>query len=44
MSNFEKVYETAVDRYGLVTVEDAEKLSIHRKQLLAWEAEAKISL
>ncbi len=37
MSNFEKVYETAADRYGLVTVEDAEKLGIHRKQLLAWE-------
>ncbi len=38
MNNFEKVYETAADRYGLVTVEDAEKLGIHRKQLLAWVA------
>ena len=38
MNNFEKVYEFAADRYGLVTAEDAEKLGIHRKQLLAWEA------
>ena len=37
MNNFEKVYETAAERYGLITVEDAEKLGIHRKQLLAWE-------
>lgn len=38
MNNFEKVYETAADRYGLITVEDAADLGIHRKQLLLWEA------
>ena len=38
MNNFEKVYEIAADRHGLVTVEDAAALGIHRKQLLSWEA------
>ena len=38
MNNFEKVYEAAADRYGLITVEDAADLGIHRKQLLLWEA------
>ena len=38
MSNFEKVYEAAADRHGLITVEDAAELGIHRKQLLCWEA------
>ena len=38
MNNFEKVYETAADRHGLITVEDAAGLGIHRKQLLLWEA------
>ena len=37
MKNFEKVYDAAVERYGLITVEDAERLGIHRKQLLFWE-------
>ena len=38
MNNFEKVYEAAADRYGLITVEDAADLGIHRNQLLLWEA------
>ena len=38
MNNFEKVYETAADRHGLITVEDAAELGIHRRQLLSWEA------
>ena len=38
MNNFEKAYEAAADRYGLITVEDAADLGIHRKQLLLWEA------
>ncbi len=38
MNNFEKVYEVAADRHGLITVEDAAELGIHRKQLLSWEA------
>ena len=38
MSNFEKVYETAADRHGLITVEEAAELGIHRKQLLSWAA------
>jgi predicted transcriptional regulator of viral defense system len=38
MNNFEKVYEVAADKYGLITVEDAADLGIHRKQLLLWEA------
>ena len=38
MNNFEKVYQVASERYGLITVEDAAQLGIHRKQLLAWEA------
>lgn len=38
MKNFEKVYEAAAERYGLITVEDAARLGIHRKQLLSWEA------
>ena len=37
MKNIEKVYDFAVDRYGLITVEGATKLGIHRKQLLLWE-------
>ena len=37
MSNFDRVYETGADRYGIVTTEDAAELGIHRKQLLAWE-------
>jgi predicted transcriptional regulator of viral defense system len=37
MKNFEKVYDVAVERYGLITVEDAARLGIHRKQLLFWE-------
>ena len=28
----------ASERYGLITVEDAAQLGIHRKQLLVWEA------
>lgn len=38
MKNFEKVYDAAAERYGLITVEDAARLGIHRKQLLSWEA------
>ena len=38
MKNFDKVYETAADRYGLITVEDAAGLGIHRKQLLLWQS------
>lgn len=38
MNNFEKVYEIAADRHGLITVEDAAALGIHCKQLLSWEA------
>jgi predicted transcriptional regulator of viral defense system len=38
MKNFERVYEIAADRHGLITVEDAAELGIHRKQLLSWEA------
>lgn len=38
MNNFEKVYEAAADKHGLITVEAAAELGIHRKQLLSWEA------
>lgn len=38
MKNFEKIYEAAAERYGLITVEDATRLGIHRKQLLLWES------
>jgi len=37
MNNFEKVYEAAAEQYGLVTVEGAARLGVHRKQLLSWE-------
>ena len=37
MNNFERVYEKAADRYGLITAEDAAIMGIHRKQLLSWE-------
>lgn len=37
MNNFEKLYEAAADRHGLITVEDAAELGIHRKQMLSWE-------
>lgn len=42
MKNFDKVYEAAADRYGLITVEDAARLGIHRKQLLFWEANGRL--
>ena len=32
MKNFDKVYEAAAERYGLITVEDAAELGINRKQ------------
>lgn len=38
MKNFDKLYETAAERYGLITVEDAAELGIHRKQLLLWQS------
>jgi len=42
MKNFDKVYEAAAERYGLITVEDAAELGIHRKQLLFWEANGRL--
>ena len=42
MKNFDKVYEVAAERYGLITVEDAAELGIHRKQLLFWEANGRL--
>ena len=38
MNNFDKVYEIAAGRYGLITVEDAKEIGVHRKQLLLWES------
>lgn len=38
MKNFDKVYEMAADRHGLITVEDAAELGVHRKQLLLWQS------
>ena len=38
MSNSGKVYEAAADSHGLITVEDAATLGVHRKQPLPWEA------
>ena len=37
MKNFEKVYDAAAEQYGIISVDAAEELGIHRKQLLAWE-------
>ena len=42
MNNFEKLYEAAADRHGLITVEEAAELGIHRKQLLFWEANGRL--
>lgn len=42
MKNFDKVYEAAAERYGLITVEDAAELGIHRKQLLFWVANGRL--
>lgn len=36
MTNYEQVYQLASDNYGIVTIEAAQQLGVHRKEMLNW--------
>jgi len=36
MPKYEQVYQLASDHYGIVTVEEAQHLGVHRKEMLNW--------
>ena len=36
MKQYEEIYDAAIDNYGIITVEAAGRLGVHRKELLYW--------
>lgn len=36
MSQYERIYQRAIDNYGVVTADDAHRLGVHRKEMLNW--------